>query len=189
MAVDVTRRRFTADEYQAMGRAGILREDDRVELIDGEILAMSPAGPPHFGTVNRLTHLLVRLVGDEAVVHVQAPIRVDPYSEPQPDLALLKPRSDYYATAVVAPADVLLTIEVSQSSLGFDRTVKAGLYARGGIPEYWILDLTSRTLIRHAEPVAGRYQAVDTIATEEPIAPRLLPVCVLTLIDMFGPPA
>lgn len=186
MAVEVTRRRFTADEYQEMGRAGILGEDDRVELIDGEILAMSPTGPPHFGTVNRLNHLFVRLVGDTVIVHVQSPVRVDPYSEPQPDLSLLQHRADYYATAPVQPADVLLAIEVAQSSLAFDRTVKAGLYARSGIREYWIVDLNDRRVIRHAEPVDGRYQVVDEVAPDTLVAPRLLPACVVTTRDIFG---
>ena len=113
MAVEVTRRRFTADEYQAMGRAGILREDDRVELIDGEVLAMSPIGPPHTGTVNRLTRLFSVRVGETAIVQVQLPVRLDPHSEPQPDLVLLKPRADFYGTAAAAPDDILLAVEVA----------------------------------------------------------------------------
>lgn len=186
MAVEVTRRRFTADEYQAMGRAGILRREDRVELIDGEVLAMSPAGPPHFGTVNRLNHLFVRRVGDAAIVQVQSPVRVDPYSEPEPDLALLQPRADYYATAPATPADVLLAIEVAQSTLAFDRTVKAGLYARSGIHEYWIVDVNGRTLIRHSDPVDGRYRHVAAVPPDTPFAPILLPSCVVTTQDIFG---
>lgn len=186
VAVEVTRRRFSADEYQAMGKAGILGEDDRVELIDGEILAMSPIGPPHYGTINRLNHLFVRLVGDTAVVHVQAPVRVDPYSEPQPDLTLLRPRADYYATALVTPADVLLTIEVADSSLTFDRTVKAALYARRGIAEYWIVDVNARAIIRHLDSEDGRYRTIDTLPPGVSFAPRLLPACVVTTADLLG---
>lgn len=186
MAVEVTRRRFTVDEYEAMGAAGILGEDDRVELIDGEILTMSPPGPPHYGTVNRLTHLFVRLAGETAVVHVQSPVRVDRYSEPQPDLALLRPRADYYAGARVTPVDVLLAIEVADTSLAFDRTVKAALYARRGIVEYWIVDVHSRAVIRHADPRDGRYTTVDVVPPDTPFAPRLLPACVVTMADLLG---
>lgn len=186
MAVEVTRRRFTVDEYEAMGAAGILREDDRVELIDGEILTMSPPGPPHYGTVNRLTHLFVRLVGEAAIVHVQSPVRVDRYSEPRPDLTLLRPRADYYAAARVTPTDVLLTLEVADSSLTFDRTVKAALYARRDIAEYWIVDVNSRAVIRHADPRDGRYTTVDVVPPDTRFAPRLLPACTLTTADLLG---
>ncbi len=186
MAVAVRRRRFTADEYQAMGRAGILREGDRVELIDGEVLAMSPIGPPHIGTLNRLTHLFGRLVGDAAIVQVQLPVRLDPYSEPQPDLALLRPRADFYGTAAAGPDDVLLAIEVAQSSLAYDRTVKAGLYARRGIVEYWIVDLNGREVIRHTEPVDGRYRRVAAVSHDHEFAPGFLPACVVTTRDILG---
>ena len=185
MAVEVTRRRFTADEYQEMGRAGILREDDRVELIDGEVLAMSPIGPPHIGSVNLLNHLFARLVGDAAIVQVQLPVRLDAYSEPQPDLALLRPRADFYGTAAAGPDDVLLAIEVAQSSLSYDRKVKAALYARRGIAEYWIVDLNGSEVIRHIEPVDGIYR-VAVVPPNEPFAPKLLPECVVTTRDILG---
>ncbi len=186
MAVEVTRRRFTADEYQQMGRAGILREDDRVELIDGEVLAMSPIGPPHIGSVNRLNHLFARLVGDAAIVQVQLPVRLDAYSEPQPDLALLRPRADFYGTAAAGPDDVLLAIEVAQSSLAYDRKVKAALYARRGIAEYWIVDLNGGEVIRHADPVDGRYRRVAAVPNDHEFAPSLLPGCVVTTRDILG---
>ena len=186
MAVEVTRRRFTADEYQEMGRAGILREDDYVELIDGEVLAMSPIGPPHIGTVNRLNHLFARLVGDAAIVQVQLPVRLDSYSEPQPDLALLRPRADFYGTAAAGPDDVLLAVEVAQSSLAYDRNVKAALYARRGIAEYWIVDLNGGEVIRHTEPVDGRYRRVAAVPHDYEFAPGLLPACVVTTRDILG---
>lgn len=186
MAAEVTRRRFTADEYQAMGRAGILREDDRVELIDGEVLAMSPIGPPHIGAVNRLTRLFSRCAGDEAVVQVQGTVRLDMHSEPQPDLVLLRPRADFYSTALAGPADVLLAIEVAQSSLGYDRGIKADLYARRGIVEYWIVDLNGGVLTRYSEPAYGRYRTVEAVPSDIPFAPRLLPSCVVTTHDVFG---
>lgn len=186
MAVEVQRRRFTADEYQAMGQAGILRREDHVELIDGEILTMSPIGLAHIGNVNRLNQFLTRLVGDQALVQVQLPVRLDPYSEPQPDLTLLRPRPDFYGTAMAVPADVLLVIEVAQSSLAFDRGVKAQLYARRGVPEYWIVDLNGGVVIRHTDPIDGRYRTVTVVPPDTPFAPQLLPSCTLTTRDVFG---
>lgn len=186
MAVEVSRRRFTADEYQAMGRAGILREDDRVELIDGEVLAMSPIGPPHTGTVNRLTRLFSVRVGETAIVQVQLPVRLDPHSEPQPDLVLLKPRADFYGTAAAAPDDILLAVEVAQSSLAFDRGIKADLYARRNVAEYWIVDLVHGTVIRHIDPAGGRYRQVAVVPPDEPFAPALIPACVVTTRDILG---
>lgn len=186
MAVEVSRRRFTADEYQAMGRAGILREDDRVELIDGEVLAMSPIGPPHTGTVNRINRLFTTRVGEAAIVQVQLPVRLDPHSEPQPDLVLLKPRDDFYGTAAAGPEDILLAIEVAQSSLAYDRGIKADLYARRNVAEYWIVDLNGGEVIRHTDPVDGRYRHVAAVARDEPFAPTLMPGCVVTTRDIFG---
>lgn len=186
MAVEVSRRRFTADEYQAMGRAGILREDDRVELIDGEVLAMSPIGPPHTGTVNRLTRLFSVRVGETAIVQVQLPVRLDPHSEPQPDLVLLKPRADFYGAAAAAPDDILLAVEVAQSSLAFDRGIKADLYARRNVAEYWIVDLVHGTVIRHIDPAGGRYRQAAVVPPDEPFAPVLLPDCVVTTRDILG---
>jgi Uma2 family endonuclease len=185
MAVEVTRRRFTADEYQAMGRAGILRDDDRVELIDGEVLAMSPIGPPHNGTVNRLNRLFSRRAGT-AIVQVGGAVRLDDYSEPQPDLVLLKARGDFYASALPAPADILLAIEVAHSSLAYDRGIKADLYARRNVAEYWIVDLVHGAVIRHADPVGGRYRRVAAVPDDTPFAPALLPDCVVTTRDIIG---
>ena len=186
MAVEVTRRRFTADEYQEMGRAGILREGDRVELIDGEVLAMSPIGAPHIGTLNRITKLFFQRAGDTATVQVGGAIRLDSYSEPQPDLVLLKARTDFYASALPGPADVLLAIEVAQSSLAYDRGVKSSLYALRGIPEYWIVDLNGGEVIRHTDPVGGRYRRVAAVPHDHEFAPGLLPGCVVTTHDILG---
>ena len=186
MAVEVTRRRFTADEYQEMGRAGILREGDRVELIDGEVLAMSPIGAPHVGTLNRITSLFFQRAGEAATVQVGGAIRLDSYSEPQPDLVLLKARADYYVSALPGPDDVLLAIEVAQSSLAYDRNLKAALYARRGIAEYWIVDLNGGEVIRHTDPVDGRYSRVAAVPHDHEFAPALLPACVVTTRDILG---
>ena len=121
----VTRRPITVTEYHRMGEVGILGDRDRVELIEGELVAMSPIGSYHHGTVNKLTHALVQAVGERAVVSVQGPVRLDEFSEPEPDFALLKPRPDFYQDAHAGPADVLMLIEVADTSLNYDRAVSA----------------------------------------------------------------
>jgi len=124
MAAPLVRHRFTVEEYHRMGQAGILSEDDRVELIEGEIVEMAPVGSRHAACVKRLNALLSRRAGGRALVSVQDPIRLGEHSEPQPDLALLKPREDFYAAAHPGPEDVLLVIEVAETSLEYDREVK-----------------------------------------------------------------
>jgi Uma2 family endonuclease len=186
MAVDVNRRRFTADEYQAMGQAGILRDDDRVELIDGEVVAMSPLGLRHLAVVDRLTRHLVVSAGDRAIVRTQGAVRLDPLNEPEPDIALLRPRDDFYATIHAGPADILVLIEVADSSLRYDTTVKTELYARLGAAEYWIVDLVDDHVLRLSDAQGGRYRSVDVIPPDTPFAPRLLPSCTLTTRDVFG---
>lgn len=141
MAIQLLRRRFTVDEYHRMGQAGILSEDDRVELIEGEIVEMTPIGARHAACVNRLNRLLTSLLGQQAIVSVQNPILLEPHSEPQPDLALLRPRPDFYAQAHAGPEDGLLVVEVADSAGDYDRTVKNPLYARAGIPQAWLVDL------------------------------------------------
>src|SRR5438105_616378 len=139
MVVQLPHRRFTVDDYYRMGKAGILTEDDRVELLDGEIVEMSPIGSPHAGGVTRCMRVLTRLLGDWAVVAVQNPVRLGPLSEPQPDVAVLKPRPDLYADSHPTPKDVFLIVEVADTSATADRQVKLPLYARAGIPEVWLL--------------------------------------------------
>src|SRR3972149_6256027 len=124
MALQSTKRRFTVFEYHQMAEAGILGEDDRVELIDGEVTEMVPIGRRHSGCVNRLTQLLVKTFGDDAVVSVQNPIVLSEYTEPQPDLSILKPRSDYYSGGHPTPEDIFLLVEVGETSADLDREVK-----------------------------------------------------------------
>ena len=160
------RRRFSVHEYHRMGEAGILAEDERVELLAGDIIVREPIGTQHAGTVNRLTYLWTSRLGLRAVVQVQNPIelaRED--SEPQPDLSLLRPRADFYATAHPAADDVLLAIEVADTSLRLDRRVKIPLYARAGIGEVWLVDLTtSRIEVYRNVQILVRGQSVTPIA-------------------------
>jgi Uma2 family endonuclease len=187
MAAELTRRRFTADEYLAMGEAGILRAEDRVELIDGDIVAMSPIGRRHVAVVSRLTRTFIERLGDRAIVQPQGSLRLDWSTEPQPDLALLRPRDDFYATgARPTPDDILLLVEIADSSLRYDLTVKAALYARHGIREYWVIDLNSDTLIRHTDPAGDAYSSVQPIMTATPFAPFALPHAAMNLTDILG---
>jgi Uma2 family endonuclease len=156
---EVTRRRFTVHEYHRMGEAGILHEDDRVELIEGEIVEMAAIGTRHFTCVNALTRLLVQGVGDAAIVSVQNPVRLDEHTEQQPDLTVLRTRD--YRHSLPGPEDVLLLIEVSDTTLSYDRGVKLPLYARAAIPEAWIVDLTNEIIERHTDPSGDGYRRVE----------------------------
>jgi Uma2 family endonuclease len=153
------RRLLTVDEYHRMGEAGILTDDDRVELIEGELVAMAPVGSEHVATTNALTRLLVLAIGDRGIVSVQNPVRLTQRSEPQPDFAILRPRDDY-RTALPGPADTILAIEVASTSLEYDRGVKLALYARSGIPEVWIVSLAAEQVEVYRSPVGDNYTLV-----------------------------
>lgn len=178
MPVGIRKRRFTADDYQRMGQVGILSEDDRVELIDGEVVAMTPIGPRHNAAVNRANRAIGRAVGDQAIVQVQGSVRLDFYHEPQPDLVLLRPQDDFYVSRLPGPEDILLVVEVAESSLDYDGDVKARLYAQLGIREYWLVDLNADLITDHSEPHDGSYRTIRQRHRGETIAPRMLPDCV-----------
>jgi Uma2 family endonuclease len=144
-----------------MAEVGILDAEARVELIDGDIIDMAPPGSPHAGTICYLTETLMRAVAGRANVRAQNPVRLSDFSEPQPDLALLRRREDFYRERHPQPDDVLLIIEIAATSLRFDRETKLPLYARHGIPEFWLVDLGSRRLFRHRAPQHGSYTLVD----------------------------
>lgn len=153
--------RFTADEYERMAEMGIIRPGARVELIDGEIVEMTPIGSRHNAFVDRLTRLLVGRVGDAAIVRVQGSVRLAEGVVPQPDFTLLQPRDDFYEGELPGPSAVLLVIEVADSSLTYDRNEKARIYARYRLPEYWLLDLAQSQVLVHTEPTASGYQHVQ----------------------------
>jgi Uma2 family endonuclease len=186
MVVAPEKRRFTADEFLRMAEVGILCEDDRLELIDGEIVEMSAIGQPHVAGVSCATRALVMAVGDSAIVQPQGAVRLDLYYEPEPDLTLLKPRADFYRSRRPGPADVLLLIELADSSLEYDRDMKAPIYAKAGIPEYWLVDLNASVLWRYLAPERGAFQNVEQFGRGQSIAPKLLPACVIA-VDVFFP--
>ena len=181
--VGVRRRRFTVEDYHRMGEAGILTEDDRVELIEGTIVELSPIRDPHARAVNHLTEfLVVRLAGGDVTVSVQNPIRLSGDTEPQPDLAVLRGRDRGLAEA----ADVLLVIEMADTSRRYDRNVKLPLYAAAGIPEAWLVDLLARTIERHTEPHNGRYRQVTIARRGESLASTVLPAVILPVDAVLG---
>src|SRR5262245_16793442 len=160
MSVAISRRRFTVDDYHRMGEVGILSPTDRVELIDGEIVTKMAIGPRHGACVDRATRALVTTVDTSAIVRVQGSIRLDLFNEPEPDIVLLRPRADFYASAHPGPEDILLVAEVAESSIDFDRSIKMRLYARAGVPEYWLVDLNEDVVRVHSEPLNGIYRTV-----------------------------
>ena len=177
MATEISKRLFTVHEYHRMVEAGILFEGDRVELIRGEVIAMSPIGPRHSAAVLRGNGALVRIVGDRAIVGVQGSVRLDEYDEPQPDLYLLRPKDDFYASGHAGPSDIFLIIEVADSSLAYDQTVKKDLYAQTGVPEYWISNVRDDCIIAYSDIQENTYRAVRQFQRGDIITPRLLPEC------------
>lgn len=179
------RHSITVEAFHRMGDAGILREDDRVELIEGEMIDMAPIGSRHAAVVAELTRRFVLGVGTQARVWVQNPIQLEATSEPQPDLALLRPREDRYATALPRVEDVLLIVEVADATLAYDRDVKLALYAKHGIPEVWLVDLEGRRLHVFLSPAEGTYREGRMQERLTIVAPASLPDCPLDLSDLI----
>ena len=171
----VKRHKLDVSQYHRMGETGVFEGNERVELIEGEIVEMAPIGDRHAGTTNKLTELLVVAARGRAVVAVGNPVRLDRYNEPQPDFALLEPRTDFYRGSVPTPSHVLLLVEVADSSLRFDRAVKLPLYARHGIPELGIVDLHHDIIEVCREPRGDGYAATSHVAPGDVLEPALLP--------------
>jgi Uma2 family endonuclease len=187
MAVTVRRRRFTLDEYHRVGEVGILHEDDRVELIEGEIIEMTPIDSRHAATVARIQHFFSTRLGDRATVWGQNPLLMPRFeSEPQPDVILLAPRADFYAGALPEPPDVRLLVEIADSSLPYDRRRKFPLYARAGVGEAWLVDLDGRRLEIHRWPAAGGYQDIRSPGPDETFTTLAFPDVAVTLADLIG---
>jgi Uma2 family endonuclease len=186
MAVELKRYRFTVDEYHRMAEAGIFGEDDRVELIEGEIVEMPPIGPGHNGTVARFNDRFGRRFADVALVWVQSSLRLDRYNEPLPDVTLLRRRDDFYTSANPTPPDVLLVVEVADSTLTTDLRVKAPLYARLAVPELWVADLRNQALHVYREPTADGYRVVQTLRRGDRVAPLAFPDRELDVEELLG---
>lgn len=182
----VTRRPLTVAEYHQMGEAGILTEDDRVELIEGQLVAMSPIGSDHYGTVNGLNRLLVMSVGNRGVVSVQNPVRLNDLTEPQPDFTVLKPRDDDYRRAIIRPEHVLLLVEIANCSLRYDRNIKIPLYAQHGIAEVWIVDLVAHHVEVYRKPSGDAYAEISRVKPPDILRPTLLPDCAISAASILG---
>lgn len=177
---------FTVGEYHRMGEAGIFSEGQRVELIEGEIIEMSPIGSAHAAKVKRLNRLLVRRLGTRAIVQVQDPVVLNRFSEPEPDVAVLKPRDDFYAERHPQPADVLLLVEVADSSRVFDRTVKVPLYARAGIPELWVVDVVDELIEVHRRALRGVYREITRYTRGQRLTIAAFPGMAFRVADILG---
>lgn len=186
MAVDAKHYRFTRADYHRMAQTGILNPDVRVELIDGEIIEMSPIGSRHMAAVNRLNHFFVpRLLG-AAIVQVQGPIALGDNGEPEPDLALLRFRDDFYASATATEEAALLVVEVADTTEGYDRRTKAPLYARYGIPELWIADLNRNRVTRYLDPTPQGYGTTRVFRRGESLSPLAFPNLAVAVDDIVG---
>ena len=187
MASDVvlTRRRFTVEDYHRMAEAGILHEDDRVELIRGEIVEMAPIGIRHASCVARLTEFFVTRLQGRAILWPQNPLVILPDSEPQPDIVLLRYREDFYRPALPQPPDVVLVVEVADTTVRYDRRVKAPLYAEPGVREYWIVNLEESAIEVYRDPRPTGYAQRDRVGPGGRLAPQAFPDVVLDVAEVL----
>jgi len=186
MALPVLKGPFTVEAYQRLGELGVLREDARVELIDGQVVEMTPIGPAHGSCVNRLNTLFAALAARAATLGVQNPIVLGERQAPQPDFAVLRHRDDGYRARHPGPADVLLVIEVADTTVAYDGDVKIPLYARAGVPEVWLVNLPADRIDVHRQPVAGKYASVRTVSRGETLSPLRFPNVILRTDDILG---
>ncbi len=189
MTVHLKRHLFTVEDYHRMADAGVLTEDDRVELLNGEILEMPPISSYHASCVKRLSKLFNSRLGRRAIVSIQDPILVDDLSEPEPDVALLRPQEDYYAEAHPAPEDVLLLVEVAYTALPFDRDTKLPIYARSGIAETWLVDLNEECIYVYANPAPQGYREMRTYWRGDVLAADAFPDVTFLVDEILGRPA
>ncbi len=176
--------KLSFEDYQRMAEAGILTEDSRVELIEGVIVEMPPIGSYHAGIVDQILRLFASQL-TSAVLRIQSPIRLGNYTEPEPDIVLLKPRNDFYKKSLPQPEDILLIIEVADSSIDYDRKIKIPLYAEHGIPEVWLIDLTLQQIEVYLEPSKDGFRKLLRPAPETALSPALVPEITLVPRVLF----
>jgi Uma2 family endonuclease len=168
-----------------MRETGILAEDDRVELLDGEVYVMSPIGPSHVALVNRLNKIIMRQIEDDAIISIQNPVQLDDYSEPQPDVAILSLRDDYYDQALARPDDILLIVEVADTSLDYDRDQKLPRYAASNVAEVWIIDVERQTIEQYSQPLQGQYTQLNKILLGNTVTSKTSPIVQFTTDQLF----
>jgi Uma2 family endonuclease len=186
MTVQLLRRKFTVEQYHKMAESGILTEDDRVQLIRGEIIEMSPIGTKHAACVKCLNKLLSGKLRDRVLIAIQDPVVLNNNSEPQPDVALLKPRDDFYATAHPQPQDIFLLIEVSDSTIVYDREEKIPLYAEANIIEVWLVDINEQIVEVYQQPTAAGYQLMQKFASGQTLSIKTFPDVNINVNEIFG---
>jgi len=186
MRADVTKKLFTVDEYYRMLDAGILSENDRVELIEGEIIQMSPIGNRHMACVDRANDLFTTAFKGRALVSVQNPLRLNKYNEPQPDIVVLKPRADYYASKSHTPEDTFFVIEVSDTTVRYDTNIKLPIYARTGVAEVWIENLQEDLLLVCRNPTPTKYRSQLELHRGDSISPLAFPDVVFKVEELLG---
>ena len=177
--------RFTADQYQAMGEAGILSEYEPIELLNGEIVEMAPMGNAHNDSTDCIAPMLIFALNERARVRVQGSIRINPFSEPQPDFAVLRQRPNYHLAAAI-PADILFLIEVSHSSLSYDKGKKLAAYAAAGIAEVWVVNLRDYEVQVHTDPAREQYQSVHHFGTGNSVSPLAFPDISFPVSDFWS---
>jgi Uma2 family endonuclease len=183
---EVAKKLFTVDEYYRMGEAGIFDPEARLELIEGEIIEMSPVGDPHIGCVNRATALFSSRLAGKVIVSVQNPVRLSRYTEPQPDIVLARPREDYYAGSRIFPKDIFLVIEISDSTVRYDRNRKMPLYAKSGVAELWIENLQENVILVYRDPGPETFATSLVFKRGESISLAAFPEIVLKVAELLG---
>jgi Uma2 family endonuclease len=188
MAAEVTKKLFTVDEYYSMAKAGIIAPDERLELVEGEIIQMSPIGHRHGVRVVRGSTLFFEALGRKGVISTQGSLRLSRRTEVEPDLVVFKPRADFYASGRATPADVLLVVEMADTSLTYDRNVKIPLYARAGILEVWIQDIKKDVLLVYRDLRGNNYATALEMRRDESVSPIAFPEIRFSIDDLFGGP-
>lgn len=186
MSISILKRRFTVEEYDKMGRSGIFPDTEKNELIEGEIIARSPIGKRHAACVSRLSELFFNKLANVASVRVQNPIILDDFSEPQPDIVLVKRRVDFYEERHPQPSDIFLLVEVADTSFEFDQQVKIPLYCQNGIREVWLINLAENYLLLYQSPTPKGYQITDVLTPEKTVTLDIFPEFKIKVQEILG---
>lgn len=186
MRMESARKLFTTDDVLKMAEAGLFGPEERIELIDGEIIEMSPVGNWHVNCVNRATAFFTEAFGRSAIVSIQNALHLNIHNMPQPDVVVFKPRADFYGSGSPTPADVLFLVEVSDSTLRRDRNIKLPRFATSGIPEVWIEDLKHDLVLVYRDPEGSQYRTQLTFRHGDSISPLAFPNSIFHVDDLIG---
>lgn len=178
-------RRLTVQEYHRMAEAGIFHPTERIELLNGQIIKMAAKGTAHTAAISRTSELLRERLQNRILIRLQDPVQLDDYSEPEPDLAIVLPDPAFYEDHHPTPSEIFLIIEVADSSLRYDRELKAPTYGRSNILEYWVLDVNDRRLYVYRSPSTAGYQIEQTLSEEDTISPVAFPDCAIKVRELL----